>query len=125
PIRSGPSETFPRRVTEVVASDVLADQVRPLLEVIDDLTVRIAELDRRLKAIADASPIASRLASVPYVGPITALGFVAALDDADRFDTAHQVESYLGLVPRERSSGEIQRRDGSPKPVAVVPDGCS
>jgi transposase len=110
PIRTGPAETFPSRVAEVLASDALVDQVRPLLELIDNLTVRIAELDRRLKTIADANPVARRLASVPYVGPITALGFVAALDDAGRFDNAHQVESYLGLVPRERSSGEIQRR---------------
>jgi transposase len=35
---------------------------------------------------------------------------VAALDDAGRFARAHQVEAYLGLVPREWSSGEGQRR---------------
>ena len=36
--------------------------------------------------------------------------FVASLDDVRRFRSAHQVESYLGLVPRERSSGEHQVR---------------
>jgi transposase len=51
-----------------------------------------------------------RLQTVPSVGPVTAATFVAALDDAGRFAHAHQVEAYLGLVPREWSSGESQRR---------------
>ena len=41
---------------------------------------------------------------------MTAAAFVAALDDAPRFRRAHEVEAYLGLVPRELSSGERQRR---------------
>lgn len=48
--------------------------------------------------------------TTPGVGPVTALAFVAALDDVTRFETAHQVESYLGLVPSEYSSGERQHR---------------
>jgi transposase len=51
-----------------------------------------------------------RLRTVPSIGPITAATFVATLDDAQRFRHAHQVEAYLGLVPREFSSGESQRR---------------
>jgi transposase len=41
---------------------------------------------------------------------VTAAAFVATLDDAQRFRHAHQVEAYLGLVPRELSSGETQHR---------------
>ena len=48
--------------------------------------------------------------TVPSIGPITASAFIAALDDAARFDGAAQVTSYLGLVPREYSSGEHQHR---------------
>jgi hypothetical protein len=51
-----------------------------------------------------------RLRSVPCVGPITAAAFLAAIDDAQRFRHAHQLEAYLGLGPREYSSGETQRR---------------
>ena len=47
---------------------------------------------------------------MPGVGPITAVAFVAALDDVARFDNAHQVQAYLGLVPSEYSSGERQLR---------------
>ena len=48
--------------------------------------------------------------SAPGVGPVTALAFVAALDEVTRFSSAHQVGSYLGLVPSEYSSGERQHR---------------
>ena len=51
-----------------------------------------------------------RLRSVPSIGPVTAAAFLAAIDDAQRFHHAHQLEAYLGLVPGERSSGETQRR---------------
>jgi len=51
-----------------------------------------------------------RLTTLPCIGPITASAFVAALDTVSRFERAGQVTSYLGLVPREHSSGEKQRR---------------
>jgi transposase len=50
------------------------------------------------------------LRTVPSIGPVTAAAVVATLDEAQRFSRAHQVEAYLGLVPREFSSGESQRR---------------
>jgi len=41
---------------------------------------------------------------------VTAAAFVATIDDVQRFPHAHQLEAYLGLVPREYSSGDTQRR---------------
>jgi transposase len=55
------------------------------------------------------------LQQVPGIGPLTALAFIAALDDIRRFPTAREVPAYLGLVPRERSSGELVRRGGISK----------
>jgi transposase len=71
---------------------------------------QLAYSDERIAAVARADERVQRLQTVPSVGPVTAAAFVAALDDAGRFATAHQVEAYLGLVPREWSSGEGQRR---------------
>ena len=65
-------------------------------------------LPSRSSAIED--PRVPRLRSVPSVGPITAAAFIAAIDDAQRFRHAHQLEAYLGRVLREYSSGETQRR---------------
>jgi len=52
----------------------------------------------------------TRLRSMPSIGPVTALAFVAALDDVTRFQSAHQVQAYLGLVPSEYSSGDRRLR---------------
>ena len=58
----------------------------------------------------DGANVVYALRSVPNIGPVAAAAFVAAVDDAARFRRAHEVEVYLGLVPRDLSSGETQRR---------------
>jgi transposase len=80
------------------------------LGTIESLTKEIADADRELAATAKADPIARRLMRVPGVGPSTSVRFVAALDEISRFNGAHAVESYLGLVPGEDSSSERRRR---------------
>jgi hypothetical protein len=74
------------------------------------VTTGIADADRRLAGLARESAPARLLQTMPMIGPVTALGFVAALDDVARFEGPHQVAAYLGLVPSERSSGEQQHR---------------
>jgi transposase len=54
--------------------------------------------------------VVKRLCTAPGVGPVTAVTLAATLDDARRFSGAKQVRCYLGLVPREHSSGERQQR---------------
>jgi hypothetical protein len=56
-----------------------------------------------------------RLRTAPRIGPVTAVAFVATLDDVTRFASAHQLEAYLGLTPREYSSGEHQHRGRTSK----------
>jgi transposase len=109
-VRSGKTETFVARVTELPLHPELLTQLQPLLRVMDLVNQELAAADRVLERKAKAEPPAQLLQSTPQVGPITALAFVAALDDVRRFRNAHQVESYLGMVPRERSSGEHQVR---------------
>ena len=65
---------------------------------------------RGIEAVTRPDARVQRLRTVPCVGPVTAAAFVATIDDAQRFHRAHEVEAYLGLVPRELSSGESQRR---------------
>jgi transposase len=47
--------------------------------------------------------------TVPGVGPVTAMRFVAAVDQVERFPNSHALESYVGLVPGENSSSEHKR----------------
>ncbi len=71
---------------------------------------QLADCDERIEHLAAQDPRVPHLRSVPCVGPVTAAAFLAAVDDAQRFRHAHQLEAYLGLVPRQYSSGETQRR---------------
>jgi len=64
---------------------------------------------------AEARPDAVRLMTHPGVGPVISLALVVTLGPAERFAGARQVASYLGLIPRERSSGGKQRLGGISK----------
>lgn len=110
---SGSIETFSFRVHQEVR-DVPAFVERQL-QVIDNLTVQISAAEKELADEARADSTCRRLMTVPGVGPNTALRFVAALDEISRFDGAHKVEAYLGLVPGENSSSERKRRTGITK----------
>jgi len=99
----------------VAALDVpsaIAETLAPLQRVIAVLNDELATADDRFARIAAQHSVVARLTTVPGIGPITATASVAALDDAARFGRAAQVASYLGLVPREYSSGEQQRGGG-------------
>jgi len=109
-IRSGNAETFVTRVEELAVFGSLRAAIAPLLQLLKPLTEQIALLDERLAAIAEADSLTGRLTTVPGVGPVTAVAFVVTVDDVTRFRDAHQVESYVGLVPSEWSSSETQRR---------------
>jgi transposase len=87
----------------------LATTVTPLLRVLTTLTTEIETCEARLVTLTAADARVARLRSVPVVGPITAAAFVATVDEARRFADAGQVTAYLGLVPRDRSSGEGRR----------------
>ena len=80
------------------------------MALLEPLNAAIAAADARVARRLTADPVARRLATTPGVGPVTAVAFVATLDDVSRFARPGQVAAYLGLVPREHSSGEWQRR---------------
>ena len=105
-------ETFAKRLrTAALASPQgLPTFIEHQLEVIEVLTDRIALADAELKVLANEHSVCERLMSIPGVGPVTALRFVAAVDRVDRFPDAHALQCYLGLVPGENSSSERKRR---------------
>ena len=73
------------------------------------LNQQIQLLDEAVKQAAEQNENARLLMSQPGVGPVTSLAFVLTLGDVTRFPRGKQVASYLGLIPREYSSGEHQR----------------
>jgi transposase len=79
-----------------------------LLAMLDQLNPVIDELDRAVQQEAEIHADAARLMKHPGVGPVTALAFVLTLGPVARFQRSKQVVSYLGLNPKEHSSGDKQ-----------------
>jgi transposase len=109
-VPTGYPEGFVARVEKLELPDLLALEITPLLTVMRVLSEQIKEADKKLAEIVRDDAVVNRLCSVPGVGPVTAVTYVATLDEVSRFSDAKQVRSYLGLVPRENSSGERQHR---------------
>jgi transposase len=87
---------------------VLAEAGREIREI----EARIRAVELQLEAVAQQLPVVSRLRSIPGIGLLTATALVAAVGDAQRFPSGRHFASYLGLTPRERSTGH-QRRLGA------------
>lgn len=69
--------------------------------------MRAADLDRRLVAAARESQAAKRLMTIPGIGAVTAVSYVAAIEDPDNFKTSRSVGAWLGLATRRYQSGEV------------------
>ncbi|MGH7553406.1 MAG: IS110 family transposase [Longimicrobiales bacterium] len=98
------------------ADSGVPEVLRPVLteaaQEIRELEARIREVERSLERLAGASPAIERLRSIPGVGLLTATALVAFVGDVRRFRSGRHFASYLGLTPRESSSG-LRRRLGA------------
>ena len=75
------------------------------------IEARLAEIDARLAKRHKADPLSQLLATIPGVGPISALNFACRVDPT-QFKSGRHLAAWLGLVPRERSTGGKQRLGG-------------
>ena len=66
---------------------------------------RLAYDDEKLAAIGQAHPACQRLQTIPGIGPVTATALIAAIGDVTQFKNGRQLVAWLGLVPREHSTG--------------------
>lgn len=95
---------------EGLALDPWASRRRhELLQMLDQFDTTLDELDSAVAEQAEQNPAAVLLMTHPGVGPVTSLAFVLTLGPVGRFQRSKQVVSYLGLNPREHSSGGKQR----------------
>jgi transposase len=97
-------------------ADALADLAVPLpesvrelggmyLEQIEVLEVRIAELDERMKTAVQQTEVTRRAQTMPGVGPITALALETFAPEMGSFHRGRDFAAWLGLVPRQHSTG--------------------
>jgi transposase len=90
---------------------VLAETTRE----IGELERRIQLVERQLETVAEQLAAVAHLRSIPGIGLLTATALVAAVGDVQRFPSGRHFASYLGLTPRERSSGQRHQLGGISK----------
>lgn len=84
-----------------------------LAELREDLQyadARIAALDARIQAHVRDNPTAQRLKTIPGIGPVTASALVACVGDATAFRNGRHLAAFLGLTPRQHSTGGNRER---------------
>jgi transposase len=80
---------------------IFAEACREILEI----EARIKQVERQLEAIAEQLPAVTHLRTIPGIGLLIATALVAFIGDIRRFPSGRHFASYLGLTPREYSSG--------------------
>jgi transposase len=100
PLLAEPPEQLPGSL-RIALDDALNEIV--------SLESRIRAFDHQLLALAPSIPAVQRLRSVPGIGPLTATALVAFVGDPRRFSSGRHFASFLGLTPREWSSGAVRR----------------
>ncbi len=76
-----------------------------LLGHLKSLEERIGSCDARVKTVMASSEACRRISAIDGVGPLTATAIVAAVGDASEFKNGRHLAAWLGLVPRQHSSG--------------------
>ncbi len=80
-----------------------------LVEQLDGLDKRVDEVNAEIRAWHRADPVSKRLAKIPGIGTVIATAMVATVGDASLFRSGREFAAWLGLVPRQRSTGGKQR----------------
>jgi transposase len=86
--------------------------LRPLVDQAESLATSIAELEAKIVAAAKADPVMRLLATIPGIGALTAHAIVAAVGSGQQFNSARDFAAWIGLTPRQHSSGGKQRSGG-------------
>lgn len=105
------AESDPQHILPEMVQMAMATLVRRLLELEDELQ----KLDRVLHKWHRQNEASQRLAAIPGIGVITATAIVATVSDPGQFRSGRQFAAWLGLVPKQKSSGERQRLGGISK----------
>jgi transposase len=118
-----------QRVPELVAAiddettdipQIAREALAPMVMQIKHLTASIKQMEKRIVAWCRSNTAARRLATIPGVGPITASALAATITDPTLFRSGRHLAAWLGLVPRQHSTGGKTK----PRPVFAQAAGC-
>ena len=86
-------------------SDIARRVLKVIVSQIEDTQTRIAGLERQILAWHKNNPVSQRLATIPGIGPVIATAIAATVTDPRIFCSGREFAAWLGLVPRQNSSG--------------------
>jgi transposase len=98
--------------------------LKEALEEIRGFETRIQLVEKQLKILAAQTPAVPRLRSIPGVGLLTATALVAFVGDVQRFPSCRHFACFLGLTPREHSTGSRRRLGGSASKATCICGPC-
>jgi transposase len=113
----GGGKNFYKKIEEAISGLTLKVRqiIESLLNILKTIEEEVEGLDQIVKDLGKEDERVKLLQTVDGVGPITALAFVAEIDDPKRFEDSKDVAAYIGLTPTQYSSGEMQRHGGISK----------
>ena len=110
---------FPKSITRArrMIREILTDEeneltalareaIGELHDLFRDLDRRIASFDKKIERVFRASEDCQRIARIKGVGPKTAIAVIAAIGDGTEFKNGRHLAAWVGLVPRQHSSGQ-------------------
>jgi transposase len=106
-------------------SPMAQETFRALRDELRALEERIATTDKRIKLVFDSHPVCRQLATVPGVGALVATSIIASVAEPQRFKNGRQFAAYLGLVPRQHSTGGKPSCSASAKRAIDIYGCCS
>jgi len=84
---------------------VFQELIQRLLEHLKELDRQVGEMEVQIQAWHRSSALSRKLEKIPGIGPLTASALVASIGDARNFTNGRQLAAWLGLVPKQHSSG--------------------
>ena len=90
-------------------------EIQSLLEHLNELDTRADNCEKKIVAWHKQSETSKKLEAIPGIGPLTATALIASIGDAKNFKNGRQVAAWIGLVPRQHSSGGKQNLLGISK----------
>jgi len=87
----------------------VASALQPLVQQLGHLEEEIAHCDAEITRLAKTDPVSTKLMSIPGIGPVTASAIAGSIGDPSTFTGPRQFAAFLGLVPRQNSSGSKAR----------------
>jgi len=104
-----------RDASDARLPDLARQVLRVLAEQVEQLEAAVAALEQQLTAWHKSNPVSQRLATIPGIGPIIATAIAATVVEASGFRSGREFAAWLGLVPRQHSTGGKARLGGISK----------